>query len=706
MPTSGLPTSSRKRQRPGSSDNAASSLDDAVTDAGVVRDDSSLSSISDGPVFEVPPHHHEGSDRHHQTGPTVTISLGDQKHVIPQSEFLSHVWNGGLDSPCHACGRGFMQDTDPVVRTITFDTSEISQPNPLDFTSTPLAPHPIRIYNRHFSCIQAARIDYVPVSHAWHEHVSTAQSEHKPNSDVARLVYQTPVLSLLALTKKHDPTEIWHDYLSVRQWHRNVQRQLLLKIPVIYSYPQTMMIHLDDVRAIHLSNLITNSSYSDFKEGLLATTNSRWFERMWVTLEYIQGKDVAILSEDLVLCDYNARSHSSELDDAASKHVKRIGNTKFFKDMEVIGCKWKIKVSWSDMEVWKNRRDKHHTLGSAVYIMGSKKCQESADYYFALAGMIEYPLGHILPQDPFLSFLSLAMHALEHGDYSPLLFTPLPDEPVDNRAPWLRGYSAMSELLWDLGVCHSKANSLDIVKNGKLQPEVEPVGVIEAWDYMEFSEDAREFLYFITSRILKSSGTNPSEYCHALDRILTPLDRKALYTNWNKPSRSTRRGFDATCDLTRLEAKLDEFLIQEYTVEKSNPKVPTIMEEIDAILKLDRNEVNCKDNRKDITQAEAEWYNTKHGRPMEGVARIRCKFCGRRSIFRLTCWDVPTIDYSQVYRIPGLLYDETVTDGTGLVMSGDRIIGKMTYGTPACPCHRLERVAIGTHVETAQCVSG
>ena len=52
------------------------------------------------------------------------------------------------------------------------------------------------------------------------------------------------------------------------------------------------------------------------------------------------------------------------------------------------------------------------------------------------------------------------------------------------------------------------------------------------------------------------------------------------------------------------------------------------------------------------------------------------------------------MDYSQVYRIPGLLYDETVPDGTGLVMSGEKIIGKMTYGTPACQCHRLERVGI------------
>src|SRR6202000_2838756 len=103
-----------------------------------------------------------------------------------------------------------------------------------------------------------------------------------------------------------------------------------------------------------------------------------------------------------------------------------------------------------------------------------------------------------------------------------------------------------------------------------------------------------------------------------------------------------------------------------------DPRALAIMEEIDTILKLERGETNCKDNREEITRQEAEWYHNKHGRPMEGVARVRCKFCAQRFIFRLTCWEIPTMDYSQVYRIPGLLYDETVPDGTGLVMSGEK----------------------------------
>jgi hypothetical protein len=233
----------------------------------------------------------------------VVLFLGKHRQKIPQSRFLHHIWGKGLDSPCHLCGKDFTEETGPVIRTVTFHVSEKS-PETRDFTQVALSPNPLHIHNRHFECIRARKIDYVAVSHAWHEEVSTAQTEKTTDLGVARLVYQTPVQTLLALTRKFGRTEIWHDYLSVPQWQRDVQAQLLLRIPAIYSYPLNTLVHLDDVRAEHLTNIRTKQPYPQFKEGLLAITNSRWFERMWVTLEYIQGKDIAILTEDLVLPEY------------------------------------------------------------------------------------------------------------------------------------------------------------------------------------------------------------------------------------------------------------------------------------------------------------------------------------------------------------------------------------------------------------------
>ena len=86
----------------------------------------------------------------------------------------------------------------------------------------------------------------------------------------------------------------------------------------------------------------------------------------------------------------------------------------------------------------------------------------------------------------------------------------------------------------------------------------------------------------------------------------------------------------------------------------------------------------------------AEWY----GENTESLARIRCKFCARRSFFRLAVWEKLEFEIAQVYRVPGLLYDETVPEGTGIVVCKKRILREMAYGTPACECHKVELVEV------------
>jgi len=93
---------------------------------------------------------------------------------------------------------------------------------------------------------------------------------------------------------------------------------------------------------------------------------------------------------------------------------------------------------------------------------------------------------------------------------------------------------------------------------------------------------------------------------------------------------------------------------------------------------------------------EMNWYHQKHGREMDGIARIRCKFkCAGRFVYRLTCWKAPRPEATHVYRIPGLLFDDTVPEGVGIVVCGKRIIGKMAYGTPACSCRHIESPTFG-----------
>jgi hypothetical protein len=469
------------------------------------------------------------------------------------------------------------------------------------------------------------------------------------------------------------------------------------------------MIHLHDVQAVHLHDVQTvtlseiqdATPYKKFVNGLSAITSSQWFERMWVTLEYMQSNETIILAEDFSICSTNAREISLSMDAVVTECVRSRGNDRFTLDVRRNQGHWPTMVSWSDMETWKSRQDKHRTLGSAIGILGRRKCREQRDYYLALGAMLDFkpkqnPL--ILIQDTFQYFLCLALHALETGDYTPLLFTLLKVENVDSRAPWLHGYSKMSGKFWDLGVCHRKTRSQQIIRNDKIMPELESVGVIEWFEYYNFAGAPDSVFGYIASKITRAAGICPNAFCSAVDRIFTRLERKALYTEWENKGQENSTGSEEEYDLTKLGQLLNDYVILQKRDEsqESGQQKLDLLKKMIILLKLDKKGKHTADSRLAITSAEAEWYREEYGKYMEGIGRVSCKFCGRRSIFRFTLWEKPAPEVSQVYRIPGLLYDETVPEGVRLVICGQKIIGKMTYGTPACECHRLEIVDLGT----------
>lgn len=62
-----------------------------------------------------------------------------------------------------------------------------------------------------------------------------------------------------------------------------------------------------------------------------------------------------------------------------------------------------------------------------------------------------------------------------------------------------------------------------------------------------------------------------------------------------------------------------------------------------------------------------------------------CPECCEPTLLRLDLKDNAAVG-DTVYRIPGLLYAETLEGGVGLVIRGGRITGRMLYGPPACTC--------------------
>ncbi|KAI1156159.1 hypothetical protein F4825DRAFT_446903 [Nemania diffusa] len=626
--------------------------------------------------------------------PTIIIYLGSVRQQVAQSRYLSHIWKSGLDSPCAVCHQQFSEKGEPPIRTFTFETSEDLSEDASDITQLPIAPHPIRVFNRHFECLKSKRIKYIPISHVWHEAVSQAQVARDPTFGAVRLGYQVPIQSLLALTKHFGRVEVWHDYISVPQWHTTTQQQLLLQLPNIFSYPDYMIMHLDDVPRLHLDDIVESPNYSVFLESIAKMTNSRYFERMWVVLEYIQSKKAVILSQYYDVFDKSA----AELSDIAGvnlgRYIRRLGQSRFNELARAKGFQWSRRACWDDQQTWKHQDRRLRTLGAAIFITGQKACRDHHDYFFSLRFLLdlrqdEAKINTILSDNRFESYLALCWDALNNGDYSPLLFLPLDSEEPDPRAPWLHGHSNISHKLWDYGTCRQQAKSPTIIRQGGIKPELESIGVVQSFEHYDFFGSAESVFHRIARKIIDVSGTCPQAFSSAISRIFPSAAAKGVFS----PPSTIHIDPDDTSppptDPATIQ-KLVERLGYLTFRNEHRPEALHVSKKLLSLLGLGLPEKQSSLSRIKAAGEEAQWY----GKKLEGLAAVRCKGCARDALFRATVWDPPAAGVAEMYRVPGLLYDDTVVGGVGLMVAAGRIVGKMAYATPACECRLSELVEI------------
>ncbi|KAI0910731.1 hypothetical protein F4823DRAFT_344956 [Ustulina deusta] len=626
--------------------------------------------------------------------PTIIIYLGSVRQQVAQSRYLSHIWRSGLDSPCAVCHQDFIDKEEPPIRTFTFETDEDLGEDTSDITQLPIAPHPVRVFNRHFKCLKSKRIKYIPISHVWHEGVSQAQVAREPTPIAIRLGYQVPIRSLLALTRHFGRVEVWHDYISVPQWQTATQQQLLLQLPKIYSYPDCMIMHLHDVSLSHLNHVVNPPSYSVFLESIAELTNSRYFERMWVVLEYIQSRKATILSRYYDIFDEPAADLCDIAGANLGKYISRLGQSRFNELAQAKGFQWSKRACWDDQQTWKHQDPRLRTLGAAMFIIGQKACRDHRDYFFSLRFLLnlrqdESKINTIFSDNTFESYLALCWDVLKSGDYSPLLFLPLDSEDSDPRAPWLRGYSEISHNVWDYGTCRQRAKPHVIIRGGKIEPNLDSIGVVQSFEHYDFFGSAESVFHRVARRIIDVSGPCPKTFYSAISRIFPSAARKgvfstpsAIYVDDDEPQ---------PADLNAIRKLVERFSYLAFQGENRSETLQ-VSNKLLSVLGLGLPEKQSSLSRIKAASEEAQWYKKK----LEGLAAVKCKGCSRDFIFRVTVWDPPTLATAaaEMYRVPGLLYDDTIAEGVGLVVCEGKIVGKMAYATPACECRISELVEI------------
>jgi hypothetical protein len=610
---------------------------------------------------------------------SVNVQFGRQTVQIRPLEILDFFWSNSPATLCTVCGERFEENGPPPIRTVSY---EFPAPNPkrLHF----------RVHNRHLDCLRTAKDKYISVSHAWHKEIAAANEVGRSSPDASIRVMESLVKVVDAATSSfhsdYGSVEVWHDYFSVPQYDHSTKEKLLLHLPSIFSGSSACLVHLDNFPVSFLHRLFLQApSDKDFSDVIGAFFDSRWFQRMWVMLEYIKSPEVHLLTSDFRIF-YN-ESDNDHLFDA-----KAATNGSFSDLWDWFLCKkerWPAsatvfpgRFSFVDLQMFRRVRTSGLTYAEAFSIVAGKQCAIYRDRFLALCGFLNLgsnaELSIEIPKDSAGVCLWVAWKCLEAGDYTPLLLVPFSGSYREKEVPgfsWLVGHEKMIELEGNqLGPLESPPDNKTIIRDNRVRPCLERVGSIEdVRGIGNFGMDAFEQFLKVTEFIQEWHGCFALPFVSAIRRIYS------LSSPSHTSDRSLLESF--VSEKPEFEGRLLTLLQNLRSTSDGNPEVRlryiTILSEL---LNLDLHE-----NGRMFQDWNAG--NT--------ICLVRCDHCKMSFTCRFYRYPGKSLEIqSRVFRIPGLKYGRSFRGGVGLVISDNRIVGRMMYGVPACDCKLIEIVDI------------
>ncbi|KAM3069266.1 hypothetical protein ACMFMG_010774 [Clarireedia jacksonii] len=595
----------------------------------------------------------------------INILVGDHVRSTTKGQFLKHIWTDYFDS-----GR----------------PEDLTEANPSTIC--------LRIHNRHLHCIIERQIQYVPVSHAWHERVALAHISKLSNDEAEEVVYNTAIQILIAATEKLGPNiEVWHDYISVPQWQRDAQQRLLLQLPAIFSYPTVTLIHLDDFSAHSLKEIFRTASPTTYVlshverlREIAKFYNARWHQRMWTALELAHSRRACILTQDyVVLTDERYMSDSFffflEYFNHATKSIgQEVGNTRFMP----------LAYELRFRELAYLRKETNPSFGEVFNLIAQKDCRDYRDRHLAIASFLGLKTHdelceqfHDKTTDEVCEWTW--KETLKQGDCGPLLLVQSPISKLKYPYPrWIAGGREMKADMWGLGsllrpptitICTSIAESLRL----KLQ-HVGSTTQIRFYSSNSDSTLEEGFRRIINVALSSSQCCTASGFVAALNRLYPTSLEGSITTEIP----TTVEGYIQVNPsfIQVLEELLAEFRSEsdeDQTIHQQN-----IAQKIIDLLSMSSSHYSSIGRF-----SRMEWLTFQHHAPyMPAIAMVRCYTCSQCFPFLLELLGKPN-GIAEVYRIPDLHYSNTLRNGVGIVVSNKEIIGRMYTGTPACQCNRL-----------------
>jgi hypothetical protein len=636
---------------------------------------------------------------------SMIVSVSDDTKEIAFEDILPYFWNSRLETDCHHCHQPF--EDEPPIRTI-------AQENAL--AQVPSSILQVKVFNRHFACVQASGTFIVPVSHVWDDSIRTANASKTHHDDAAWTMLRTLRTLFKGAQDAYEPgVEFWHDYFSVPQWESKTKDALLLCLPAIYNSSDEILVHMSDLPTNSVLQSLTNRGKRDelsvkqvVQRILILSdlSNTQWMQRMWVTLEYSQAKAACVMDQS------NKIWRQKEV---ASGHVLRDTFTQLLNNED---AQFDVMHGWTSqvtngllgrLTINKGEdQGRPLCLGEVTNIVSQKQCQIPRDRFIAIhiiLTRISTPKNApIIAGTDTDACLWVWRNALSKADYSPLLLRPwksmFSSDPESSLPSWLVGSYFADQANWDLG--HQKTAPMEtpVVTEMSVKVVLYHVGEIRAIHYMDTRvagevEGVNQVVRILIA-IAQTAGLvlSPENLYDAIDNVF-PINnflKNMVRVQGIEPnivfSFNERRTQDP-----EFSAKLLEYLdfYIRMSAEGRTAQVLEATRSMTTLLQLDLyvpKTFTRLDYSKGIALARKERGAVK-GDPL---CEVKCLKCDKTILLRLELREAANIG-DIVCIIPGLSYIFT-GDCVGPVLRDGRIAGRMLYGKPACNCQLQETVEI------------
>lgn len=640
--------------------------------------------------------------------------VDDKIYDITPANILDFLWinSANVDGPCLVCGKTFTTESGPSVRSFALDQPHLEASGSSDDVEH------IRVHNRHRACMKEPDLKYAAISHVWHDAVREAHASGQHHSEGAFLVYSVPWRTLVAVTRTFtgDAIEIWHDYWSVPQWNYESQQRILLYIPAIYKMPAKMIVHLEDYEPQWVELMVgfskdldahmdTMTKEKDRYDAVVAFLKTSWSHRMWVTLEFLQGRRACVMDSEYNICRMPNSSKGSfaELRNECRRNYLMLRNGLRDRDPKMYDYLGSLAyISRGQDTPMNNLR----CLGSALDEVAVKDCKYYRDRFIAIHAMLWADSSDVnaseVPKSQLGACEWVWTKALESGDYTPLLLQPNGGQETEVPSPsWLVGHEMMNGFTWELGRPLELPQGRTIVRDGIVEPEMERLGVITEISSLDLNEnDTIRVLCALIGLYIECGPYEIGSFVQTIQRLYPIRPFFDQLADQGQPGyRILPRTLEEyTAQNSSCQEDLSSVLA-EYTQRKHEGDVEACRKlsvRIAELLGLNEKCGPMADDcrTRDVTR-RAKWRRVRDGGANGAICKVVCEQCQTKCLYELDLRRTGRVG-AKVYRIPGMTLSSSSQSGVGLIVFNNRIVGRLRYGTPTgCQCERrMERVQL------------